>query len=63
MQVKNKKSLINFRAPATNNFMINSQEGSLLKGQIGNQSSGQLQSMSTPKGQNSINKMSLRGGT
>ena len=32
MQVKNKKSLINFRAPATNNFMINSQEGSLLKG-------------------------------
>lgn len=36
MQVKNKKSLINFRAPATNNFMINSQEGSLLKGQIGN---------------------------
>ena len=36
MQVKNKKSLINFRAPATNNFMINSQEGSLIKGQIGN---------------------------
>ena len=35
MQVKNKKSLINFRGPATNNYMMNSQDGGILASQGG----------------------------